>query len=64
MSKELCEAIINYIRDKSNSDEDLNNTGREVVATHKYGLLTDEERDRIFAVGKAKREEIRRGKSP
>jgi len=25
MSKELCEAIINYIRDKSNSDEELAN---------------------------------------
>jgi hypothetical protein len=64
MSKELCEAIINYIRDKSNSDEDLNNTGREVVATHKYGLLTDEERDRIFAAGRKKREEIHRAQNP
>ena len=58
MSDELCRAIVKYLA-QCDSDSDLSNTGREVVTSHQYGLLTDEERDRIFAAGRKRRAELK-----
>jgi hypothetical protein len=62
MSQGLCQAIVDYIQNKCSTHEDLSNTGREVIASHKYGILTDDERDRIFAAGKKKRHDLEQQK--
>jgi hypothetical protein len=62
MSQVLCQGIIDYIQNRCNSHEDLSATAKEIVATHKGGLLTDKERDLIFAAGKVRRAELNKQK--
>jgi hypothetical protein len=56
----LAWGIINYIQNKCHTQEDLSSTGRELVATHKYGLLTKDEFRLISEIGRKRRKEIQR----
>jgi hypothetical protein len=54
----LARGVIAYIRDKCHSQDDLSATGKELVATHKYGLLTKEEFRLISDIGRRRRKEL------
>ena len=56
----LARKLIQYIQDKCHTQEDLSSTGRELVATHKSGLLTKDEFRLISDVGRKRRKEIQR----
>lgn len=54
----LARKIIEYMQDKCHTQEDLSSTGRELVATHKSGLLTKDEFRLISEVGRKRRKEL------
>jgi hypothetical protein len=54
----LARGIIKYIQDKCHTQDDLSATGKELVATHKYGLLTKDEFRLISEIGRRRRKEL------
>jgi len=56
----LARKIIEYLQDKCHTQEDLTSTSKELVATHKYGLLTKDEFRLISEVGRKRRKELQR----
>ena len=54
----LARKIVEYMQDKCHTQEDLSSTGRELVATHKSGLLTKDEFRLISEVGRKRRKEL------
>lgn len=56
----LARHIIKYIQDKCHTQDDLSSTGKELVATHRSGLLTKDEFRLISEAGRKRRKEIQR----
>jgi hypothetical protein len=55
----LARKIIEYLQDRCHSQEDLTSASKELVATHKYGLLTKEEFRLISEIGRRRRKELK-----
>lgn len=54
----LARGIIAYIQNKCHTQDDLSATGKELVATHKCGLLTKDEFRLISEIGRKRRKEL------
>lgn len=54
----LARGIIKCIQDKCHTQDDLSATGKELVATHKHGLLTKDEFRLISEIGRRRRKEL------
>ena len=55
----LARHIIKYIQDKCHTQDDLSSTGKELLATHRSGLLTKDEFRLISEIGRKRRKELK-----